>query len=145
MKKLAKKPKIVLTQKEQITKLVNDHLGSEKSIKDTATLIWMNPRHKKVGGMRLTDLGFNLLANEIDLKKYSIIFPSKFKITNQVIIWLDRFIDGPYFIKNDSLIVFKERTAIQLVLFGGDIQKYGKSKALIAAREKLASEQLDKI
>ena len=136
VKKLAKKPKIILSQKEQITKIVHDHLASQLSIKDTAKLIWINVRHKKVGGMRLTSDGLRILDEELELKKYLIKFPADLIITNQIIIWLDQFIDGPYYLEKNSLIVFKEKTAIQLILFGGDIQKYGKSKALIVARER---------
>jgi hypothetical protein len=50
-------------------------------------------------------------------------------------IWLDRFIDSPYYIDKNSIVVFKEKTAVQLILFNGDIQKYGIARAM-AEQEK---------
>jgi hypothetical protein len=45
-------------------------------------------------------------------------------------IWLDRFIDGPWHITKKSIVVFKEKTAVQLILFSGDVQKFGLAKAM---------------
>jgi hypothetical protein len=51
-------------------------------------------------------------------------------LTTQTIIFLDQFIDCPYFLTNKNVTVTNERKAVELTLFSGDIRKYGMSKAL---------------
>lgn len=122
-----------MDQKHQLTQIVSTQLGwptDAKSIEKNHSVIWQNPRKKTVGGMRLTDEGFTTFTEKMDMKSYDIDFPKEFTLTNQVTIWLDRFIDGPYYITKKSIIVFKEKTAVQLVLFSGDVQKFGLSKAM---------------
>ena len=119
--------------KSHLTKVVSEHLGwplDEKTLAKNQSLIWQNPRKKAVGGMRLTDEGFAVFTEKMDMKSYDIEFPKEFTLTNQVTIWLDRFIDGPYYITKKSIIVFKEKTAVQLVLFSGDVEKFGIAKAM---------------
>jgi len=119
--------------KQHLTKVVSEHLGwptEAKLLAKNHQIIWQNPRKKDVGGMRLTDEGFSVFTEQMDMKAYDIAFPKEFTLTNQVTIWLDRFIDGPYYITKKSIIVFKEKTAVQLVLFSGDVQKFGLAKAM---------------
>jgi hypothetical protein len=122
-----------MDQKHQLTQIVSQQLGwpdDPKSIEKNHSLIWQNPRKKTQGGMRLTDEGFITFTEKMDMKSYDIDFPKDFTLTNQVTIWLDRFIDGPYYITKKSIVVFKEKTAVQLVLFSGDVQKFGLAKAM---------------
>lgn len=93
-------------------------------------IIWQNPRKKTTGGNRLTDEGYRVFIEEMDIKSYSIDFPKDFTLSNQTTIWLDRFIDGPYYITKKAIVVFKEKTAVQLILFSGDVQKFGLAKAM---------------
>ena len=119
--------------KQELTKLISTQLGwpaDEKSLAKNHSIIWQNPRKKAQGGQRLTDEGFTVFTEQMDLKSYDIEFPKDFTLTNQVTIWLDRFIDGPYYITKKSIVVFKEKTAVQLVLFSGDVQKFGIAKAM---------------
>lgn len=119
--------------KQHLTKIVSEQLGwptEAKLLAKNHQLIWLNPRKKNIGGMRLTDEGFAIFTEQMDMKSYDIAFPKEFTLTNQVTIWLDRFIDGPYYITKKSIIVFKEKTAVQLVLFSGDVQKFGLAKAM---------------
>jgi hypothetical protein len=121
--------------KEQLTKIVSEQLGwptDPKLLVKNHQLIWQNPRHKAQGGCRLTNEGFDIFVNQIDMKSYEIKFPDDVTITNKITIWLDRFIDGPYYITKKSIVVFKEKTAVQLVLFSGDIKKFGLAKAMSA-------------
>lgn len=101
-----------------------------KTLSKNHNLIWQNPRKKSNGGYRLTDYGYDLFKNQIDMKSYEIQFPKELSLTNQNMIWLDRFIDGPYYLTKKSIIVFKEKTAVQLILFSGDVQKFGFAKAV---------------
>ena len=119
--------------KEKLTRIICEQLGwptDPKSISQYLAVIWQNPRKKDVGGMRLTERGFEVFTEQMDMKSYDIELPKDLTLTNQVVIWLDRFIDGPYYITKKSIIVFKEKTAVQLVLFSGDIQKFGLAKAM---------------
>lgn len=119
--------------KRQLTEIITKELGwpeDPKTIEKNHALIWQNPRHKETGGFRLTDIGYETFVEKMDIKSYDIEFPKDFTVTNQVVIWLDRFIDGPYYITKKSIIVFKEKTAVQLVLFSGDVQKFGLAKAM---------------
>jgi hypothetical protein len=122
-----------MDQKHHLTQIVSTHLGwptDAKSIEKNHSLLWQNPRKKAVGGMRLTDEGFVTFIEKMEMKSYDIEFPKEFTLTNQVTIWLDRFVDGPYYITKKSIVVFKEKTAVQLILFSGDVQKFGMAKAM---------------
>ena len=117
--------------KQQLTKIVCDHLGvgiDSGSYAKTYNSIWQNPR--KSSGLRLTDEGYSLFKEKLEMKSYEIEFPKDLTITNQVMLWLDRFIDGPFYFNKKSIIVFKVKTAVQLILFSGDIQKFGLAKAM---------------
>jgi hypothetical protein len=122
--------------KRHLTQLViNEKNEPSESFDKLYNYIWQNPRKKSSGGLRLTEEGYQLLVNELDLKSYSIDFCKETTITNQVMIWLDKFIDSPYYIDKNSIVVFKEKMAVQLILFNGDIQKYGIARAM-AEQEK---------
>lgn len=119
--------------KSHLTKVISTQLEwplDEKSLKKNQAVIWQNPRKKTVGGFRLTDEGYKVFTEKMELKNYDIEFPKEFTLTNQTVIWLDHFIDSPYYITKKSIIVFKEKTAVQLVLFSGDVQKFGLAKAM---------------
>jgi hypothetical protein len=122
-----------MDQKHHLTQIVSTHLGwptDAKTIEKNHSLIWQNPRKKTQGGMRLTEQGYEVFTEKMEMKSYDIEFPKEFTLTNQVMIWLDRFIDGPWYITKKSIVVFKEKTAVQLILFSGDVQKFGLSKAM---------------
>jgi hypothetical protein len=122
-----------MDQKHHLTKIVSTQLGwptDAKTLEKNHVLLWQNPRKKSQGGMRLTDEGFATFTEKMDMKSYDIEFPKEFTLTNQVTIWLDRFVDGPYYITKKSIVVFKEKTAVQLILFSGDVQKFGMAKAM---------------
>jgi len=110
--------------------LVIDRVGLKKNsdiFQKNYKLIWQNPR--KTGGYRLTTDGYNFFVNHLELKSYNIEFPEDLIITNQALLQLDRYVNSPYWIGPDSIVVFTERLAIQLILCGGDIRKFGSAKA----------------
>lgn len=121
-----------MTNKITYTKLFLKELGksySDVSLKEHMPLWWFNTREKDSGGLRLTDEGFDIIR-EIGLQTYDIPYPRDMPITTQIIIFLDKFIDCPYYLTNRSITVTSERKAVELGLFSGDLRKYGLTKAM---------------
>ena len=119
--------------KETYTKifLKQANIGiSEASLKEYMPVWWQNTRGKSTGGLRLTDDGFDFLVEKIDLQMYEIPFPKDFTLTTQVIIFLDKFINCPYYITPLSIYVTDEKKSMELHLFSGDLRKYGLNKAI---------------
>ena len=100
------------------------------TLKEYLPMWWKNSRSKDVGGLRLTDKGLDFITKKLDLKTYEVPFPVDFSVTTQTIIFLDRFITCPYFLADDGIIVTNEKKAMELMIFSGDIRKYGISKAM---------------
>jgi hypothetical protein len=130
-----------MDQRTEITRYVlqqADKPHDDAYVKKMLSAFWMNPRQKTKGGLRLTDSGWDWLR-QADLKYYQIDLPKEIEWTNQLIIRLDQFIECPFYITKKSIYVFGERMAVQLVLFSGNIQKYGLSRAMAVAREQQKS------
>jgi len=102
----------------------------EDSIKEKTVEWWYNLRSKDTGGLRLTEKGLDFVVNDAKLKSYNVKFPGKFTITPQILVWLDNFIETPYFITKKDITVFSERAAFELYLFSGDVKKFGYNRAL---------------
>ena len=118
--------------KETYTKIFLKQLGkstSDLSVKEHMPLWWQNTRNKEQGGLRLTNEGYDVLT-QIDLATYDIPYPKDMTMTTQIIIFLDQFIDCPYYLTNRSMIVTNEKKAVELTLFSGDLRKYGLTKAM---------------
>jgi len=118
--------------KETYTKLFLKELGkstNDSAVKEYMPLWWKNNRDKGAGGLRLTDAGFEVLL-QIELATYDIPFAKDMPLTTQVVIFLDQFIDCPYYLTNKSITVTHEKKAVELSLFSGDLRKYGITKAL---------------
>lgn len=114
------------------TKVFLKQLGqsaSEQNVKAMVPIWWYNTRDKEIGGLRLTDDGMDVLT-KIGLSTYDIPYPLDMPMTTQVIIFLDQFIDCPYYLSNRSITVTDEKKAVELTLFSGDLRKYGLTKAM---------------
>jgi hypothetical protein len=115
--------------KKDLSKRLYEELGdrSEIAFDKFHKSVWFNIREKQTGGWRLTFDGYKYLKDILGYKDYKIEFPKDegWQITSQTTIWMDRFIDCPYFLDKDAIIVFKEKTAFQLILFSGDVHKFG--------------------
>lgn len=103
----------------------NEDLLDQKSIE-----WWHNIRSKDSGGYRLTEKGIDFIKNDAKLKTYTVKFPGKFTITPQILVWLDKFLDSPYYITRKDITVITERSAFELYLFSGDVKKFGYTRAL---------------
>ena len=124
--------------KEAYTKIFLKEQGksaNEVTIRESMPLWWKNTRDKGASGLRLTEAGFDLI-NQIDLATYDVPYPKDMPLTTQVIIFLDKFIDCPYYISPRSIIVTNEKKAVELSLFSGDLRKYGLTKAMSRTVEK---------
>lgn len=123
--------------KETYTKLFLKELGhgvTEPSMKEYMPLWWQNTRNKGSGGLRLTDNGLAMLK-DIGLETYEIPYPKDMPLTTQVIIFLDQFIDCPYYLTKESIIVTNGKKAVELTLFSGDLRKYGIVKAMTRSKK----------
>jgi len=119
--------------KKVYTQIFLKQLGTavtEATVNEYLPVWWQNTRTKESGGLRLTDEGYRLITEEINLSTYSVPYPANFEFTTQVIIFLDHFIDCPYYLGRKELIVTNEKKALELHLFSGDIRKYGLMKAM---------------
>lgn len=113
--------KIFLTQLEKSS--------NELAVKEYMPLWWQNTRNKGEGGLRLTEAGMKIVS-DIGLATYDVPYPKDMPLTTQVIIFLDQFIDCPYYLTNRSITVTNEKKAVELSLFSGDLRKYGLIKAM---------------
>jgi hypothetical protein len=107
---------------------------AEVSVKEHMPLWWQNTRQKDTGGLRLTEEGFEIIK-KLEITFYEILLPQDMPLTTQVIIFLDKFIDCPYFVTNKYLYVTNEKKAVELSLFSGDVRRYGLNKALKKSQE----------
>ena len=119
--------------KETYTKIflksANIAIG-QNTLKEYMPMWWKNSRSKNFGGLRLTDEGITFIKDKLQLQTYDVPFPNDFTLTTQVIIFLDKYLDTPYYLADDGVIVTNEKKAMELMLFSGDIRKYGLNKAL---------------
>jgi hypothetical protein len=110
---------------KQLDKSIN-----EVTIKEYMPIWWQNTRSKDTGGLRLTDEGLRMVIEDIELSTYDVPYPADFELTTQTIIFLDQFIDCPYYMGRRGITVLNEKKALELHLFSGDIRKYGLTKAM---------------
>lgn len=119
--------------KDQYTLLFLKSAGLDTSvdnIKEYGKLWWWNTRSKSYGGLRLTEQGINFVKDPADIKTFEIGLPREYHATPQTLIWLDQFLESPFYLKNRTITVISEKAAFELYLFSGDIRKFGYNKAL---------------
>ena len=107
-----------------------DQDDSPDAVKKYKSLWWWNFRSKDSGGLTLTEEAMTFIQEDAKIKTYKIEFPKEFAFTPQVLVWLDNFIDSPFYITKKFIVVLKEKAAFELYLFSGDIRKLGYNKAL---------------
>lgn len=126
--------KIFLQQWGKSTDDVNMKLFSRKW--------WQSTRVNKQTAFRLSEEGYEFLIKELDLKEYEIPFTEPIELSPQTIVFLERYIDCPYYLTTQSITVFSERKSFELYLFSDDIRKFGLVKAMNEREKELA--KLDK-
>ena len=103
---------------------------TDATLKEYMPLWWQNTRSKDTGGLRLTSSGFDFLIEKLDLRFYEVPYQKYKPFTTQTIIFLDKFINCPYFLSKTSIYVTDEKKSLELHLFSGDLRKYGLVKAM---------------
>ena len=91
---------------------------------------WQSNRANKPMAFRLSEDGFEFLTQELEVRMYEIPFTDSIELSPQTIIFLERYVDCPYYLTNQSISVFSERKSFELMLFSDDIRKYGIIKAI---------------
>lgn len=122
-----------MLSKNDYTKIFLESAGeetNEDSVKQKNKFWWWNLRDKEQGGLRLTEAAIKFIQERSQIKTYKIPFPDNLTVTPQVLLWLDNFIECPYFITKKDITVLKEKSAFELYLFSGDVRKMGYGKAM---------------
>ena len=122
-----------MINKATYTKIFLQQLGKstdDANIKLNLYKWWTSHRTKESGGLRLSDEGYWMLVNELELKEYEVPFTEPIELSPSTIVFLDRFMDSPYYLTNKSITVFSEKKHFELYLFSDDIRRYGIIKAM---------------
>jgi hypothetical protein len=128
--------------RDALTKIFLQHWGKstdDANMKLFARKWWQCNRANKQTALRLTEEGFEFLTNELDIKMYEIPFTEPIELSPQTIIFLERYIDCPYFLTSQSITVFSERKSFELYLFSDDIRKFGLVKAMNERQKELGT------
>ena len=83
--------------------------GHEESAERAMKLWWYNIRG--TGGLRLTDIGYFVLKNMLDIESYDMAIDLE-KFDRQMLLMLDRKLQMPYY------IVVKKKLPVKIVMFG---------------------------
>jgi hypothetical protein len=86
----------------------------------------------------LTEEGLEFLIGTLELASYEIPFTDSIELSPQTIIFLEKYMDCPYYLTYKSITVFSEKKSFELYMFSDDIRKYGLIKAM---NDRLESEK----
>jgi hypothetical protein len=98
---------------------------------------WQSNRSGK-NSFRLSDKGYEFLVSKLGLREYEIPFTEPIELSPQTIVFLERYIDCPYYLTTQSITVFSERKSFELMLFSDDIRKFGLVKAMNERQKELS-------
>jgi hypothetical protein len=104
---------------------------------------WQSNRASKKNAFRLSDEGFEFLTKELEIKMYEVPFTESIELSPQTIIFLERYLDCPYYLTVESITVFLERKSFELMLFSDDIRKFGLVKAMNERQKEIDSKNSD--
>jgi len=127
--------------RDALTKIFLQQWGKstdEANFKIYSRKWWQSTRVNKQTAFRLSDEGYEFLVQELDLKEYEIPFTEPIELSPQTIVFLERYVDCPYYLTPMSITVFAERKGFELMLFSDDIRKFGLIKAMNEREKELA-------
>jgi len=132
-----------MISRDALTKIFLQQWGKsmdDANIKLFSRKWWQSTRAGKQNNFRLSDEGYEFLVKELDLKEYEIPFTEPIELSPQTLIFLERYVDCPYYLTPMSITVFSERKGFELMLFSDDIRKFGIIKAMNEREKELASQ-----
>jgi hypothetical protein len=132
-----------MINRDTLTKIFLQQWGKsmdEANVKLFSRKWWQSTRAGKQTNFRLSDEGYEFLTQELDLKEYEIPFTEPIELSPQTIIFLERYVDCPYYLTPMSITVFSERKGFELMLFSDDIRKFGIIKAMNEREKELAAQ-----
>ncbi|MEY4331789.1 MAG: hypothetical protein RLZZ196_527 [Bacteroidota bacterium] len=129
--------------RDALTKIFLQQWG--KSIDDANVQLyarkwWQSNRASKQLALRLSEEGFDFLTNTLEIKMYEIPFTEPIELSPQTLIFLEKYIDCPYFLTTQSITVFSERKSFELYVFSDDIRKFGLVKAMNERQKELSNQ-----
>ncbi len=129
-----------MISRDTLTKIFLAQWGKgtdETNVKLYSRTWWQSTRVGKQNAFRLSEAGFEFLTTELDLKCYEIPFTEQIELSPQTIVFLERYIDCPYFLTNQSITVFSEKKSFELYLFSDDIRRFGLIKAMTERQKEM--------
>jgi hypothetical protein len=84
------------------------------------------------------------MLQELEIELHTIACHKDMALTSQILIYLDTFIDCPYYITAKQIIVTSDRKAVELAIFAGDLRKYGTTKAMTRQNKKIVIKDMPK-
>ena len=130
-----------MINRDTLTKIFLQQWGKsmdDANVKLFSRKWWQSTRAGKQNNFRLSEDGYEFLVGELDLKEYEIPFTEPIELSPQTIIFLERYVDCPYYLTPMSITVFSERKGFELMLFSDDIRKFGIIKAMNEREKELA-------
>ena len=122
-----------MVDRDTLTKIFLQQWGKstdDANVSMYSRVWWQSNRANKQNAFRLTDKGCEFLISGLGLQDYEIPFTEPIELSPQTIIFLERYIDCPYYLTNQSISVFSERKSFELFMFSDDIRKFGLVKAM---------------
>ena len=98
------------------------------------TAWWVNPRRKTTGGFRLTEIGYKAFKH-LDIEEFLVDLDGEIEWNSQMILQIDKFVDSPFYLTPKKIHLFDSSMAVQLILFSGNLQKFGRARALSIAKK----------
>ena len=133
-----------MISRDALTKIFLQQWGKstdDANVKMFGRKWWQSNRASKQHAFRLTDKGYEFLVSVLELKEYEIPFTEPIELSPQTIIFLERYVDCPYYLTEMSITVFSEKKSFELFLFSDDIRKFGLIKAMNERQKDLNNEE----
>jgi hypothetical protein len=113
-----------MLNKLSLTAELIHHYPDAPALDEALQSWWQNIRED--GGLRLTDIGYHVFSNYLELSSYTFELPERLLIPRNLIA-LDRHMTSPYYIvnnrKHNKLVMFGSKEAMMAALHG-DMQKF---------------------
>ena len=132
-----------MISRNTLTKIFLQQWGKstdDANLKLYSRVWWKSNRINKQTAFRLSEQGLEFLTTILEVKSYEVSFTEAIELSPQTIIFLEKYIDCPYFLTSESITVFSERKNFELCLFSDDIRKFGLVKAM---NERIKTENTD--